>query len=109
MRQVAPPMKWANFVLGSLGIETDLANEIMSAMKEEEATGRPKLGTWDGIHSLKVCRHHPSLLILGSTLMFVVINGIPSPSNGTMVIVGNSQVGTQPPKLPVFSHLPPNI
>jgi hypothetical protein len=37
---------------------------------------------------------NPNLLTPGPALMFVVVNGVPS--NGTMVIVGNGQVGTQP-------------
>jgi len=72
---------WANFVLGSLGIETDLTSEIMSVMKVEEETGRPKLGSYVIIYSLSV-----SALTLTSSL---------SERN--------------PPKLPVFSHLPPSI
>jgi FlaG/FlaF family flagellin (archaellin) len=37
---------------------------------------------------------NPNLFTPGPALLFVVIDGIPS--NGTMVIVGNGQVGTQP-------------
>jgi hypothetical protein len=37
---------------------------------------------------------NPNIFTPGPALMFVVINGIPS--NGTMVIVGNGQVGPQP-------------
>jgi len=37
---------------------------------------------------------NPNLLTPGPVLMFVVVNGIPS--NATMAIVGNGQVGTQP-------------
>lgn len=49
---------------------------------------------------------NPNILTPGPALMFVVIDGIPS--NGTMVIVGNGQVGTQPTQavadLPVSSQ-----
>ncbi|KAH7890328.1 hypothetical protein F5I97DRAFT_1946086 [Phlebopus sp. FC_14] len=37
---------------------------------------------------------NPNILTPGPCLLFVVVNGIPS--NGSMVIVGNGQVGTQP-------------
>ncbi|KZP18544.1 copper radical oxidase [Athelia psychrophila] len=37
---------------------------------------------------------NPALLTPGPCLLFVVVNGIPS--NGTMVQVGNGQIGTQP-------------
>ncbi|KZP11662.1 copper radical oxidase [Athelia psychrophila] len=37
---------------------------------------------------------NPALLTPGPCLLFVVVNGIPS--NGTMVSVGNGQIGTQP-------------
>jgi hypothetical protein len=37
---------------------------------------------------------NPNLLQPGPALLFVVVNGVPS--NGTMVIVGNGAVGTQP-------------
>jgi FlaG/FlaF family flagellin (archaellin) len=49
----------------------------------------------DGSITLYVSQVPPNsnLLTPGPALMFVVINGVPS--NGTMVIVGNGQVGTQ--------------
>ncbi|KAF9233280.1 hypothetical protein BU15DRAFT_54095, partial [Melanogaster broomeanus] len=37
---------------------------------------------------------NPNILMPGPTLVFVVVNGIPS--NGTMAIIGSGQVGTQP-------------
>ncbi|KAI9567949.1 putative copper radical oxidase [Boletus coccyginus] len=50
----------------------------------------------DGSYDLHVAQvpPNPNLLTPGPCLVFVVINGIPS--NGTMVIVGNGQIGTQP-------------
>ncbi|KAF8121523.1 putative copper radical oxidase [Boletus edulis] len=48
---------------------------------------------------------NPNLLTPGPCLMFVVINGIPS--NGTLVIVGNGQIGTQPTS--TVSDLPASV
>jgi len=50
----------------------------------------------DGSYILHVSQVPPNanLLTPGPALLFVVVNGIPS--NGTMVIVGTGQVGTQP-------------
>ncbi|KAH7908701.1 putative copper radical oxidase [Hygrophoropsis aurantiaca] len=58
----------------------------------------------DGSYVLHVSQAppNPNILTPGPALMFVVINGIPS--NGTMVIVGNGQVGTQP--ISAASELP---
>lgn len=61
----------------------------------------------DGSYVLHVAQVPPNanLLTPGPCLMFIVINGIPS--NGTMVTVGNGQVGTQP--VNAVSDLPPSI
>ncbi|KAH0826387.1 putative copper radical oxidase [Lanmaoa asiatica] len=61
----------------------------------------------DGSYVLHVAQVPPNanLLTPGPCLMFVVINGIPS--NGTMVTVGNGQIGTQP--VSAVSDLPPSI
>ena len=61
----------------------------------------------DGSYVLHVAQVPPNanLLTPGPCLMFVVINGIPS--NGTMVLVGNGQFGTQPTN-PV-SDLPASV
>ena len=61
----------------------------------------------DGSYLLHVAQVPPNanLLTPGPCLMFVVINGIPS--NGTMVIVGNGQIGTQPTT--AVSVLPPSV
>ncbi|KZP09145.1 copper radical oxidase, partial [Athelia psychrophila] len=48
---------------------------------------------------------NPALLTPGPCLLFVVVNGIPS--NGTMVSVGNGQIGTQPTS--GASVLPANV
>jgi hypothetical protein len=48
---------------------------------------------------------NPSLLTPGPALFFVVVNGIPS--NGTMVQVGNGQIGQQPTS--TASVLPANV
>ena len=48
---------------------------------------------------------NPSLLTPGPALFWVVINGIPS--NGTMVIVGNGQIGNQ--STSAVSDLPPAV
>ncbi|KAG2123080.1 copper radical oxidase [Suillus clintonianus] len=48
---------------------------------------------------------NPNIFTPGPALMFVVMNGIPS--NGTMVIVGNGKVGTQPTQ--AASVLPASI
>ncbi|KAH7907167.1 putative copper radical oxidase [Hygrophoropsis aurantiaca] len=50
----------------------------------------------DGSFVLHVSQAPPNANVLspGPALLFVVVNGIPS--NGTMVIVGSGQVGTQP-------------
>jgi len=48
---------------------------------------------------------NPSLLKPGPALFFVVVNGIPS--NGTMVQVGNGQIGQQPTS--TASVLPANV
>jgi len=50
----------------------------------------------DGSITLHVAQvpPNPSILTPGPALLFVVINGIPS--NGTIVIVGNGQIGKQP-------------
>jgi hypothetical protein len=48
---------------------------------------------------------NPNLLQPGPALLFVTINGIPS--NGTMVIVGNGQIGLQPTSPP--SSLPSSV
>jgi hypothetical protein len=47
----------------------------------------------------------PNLLQPGPALLFVTINGIPS--NGTMLIVGNGQIGQQP--VSAASTLPPSV
>lgn len=61
----------------------------------------------DGSITLHVAQvpPNPSLLTPGPALLFVVINGIPS--NGTMVQVGNGQIGQQPTAS--ASVLPPNV
>ncbi|KAF8837565.1 glyoxal oxidase [Paxillus ammoniavirescens] len=61
----------------------------------------------DGSYVLHVAQVPPNanLLTPGPALMFVVVNGIPS--NGTMVIVGTGQVGTQPTS--PASELPPVV
>lgn len=61
----------------------------------------------DGSYVLHIAQVPPSpnLLTPGPCLMFVVVNGIPS--NGTMVIVGNGQIGTQPTS--AVSDLPSSI
>ena len=50
----------------------------------------------DGSYTLHVSQMppNPNLFQPGPALVFVVVNGIPS--NGTYVIVGNGQIGTQP-------------
>ena len=48
---------------------------------------------------------NPNYFQPGPAFLFVTINGIPS--NGTYVIVGNGQVGTQPTS--AASELPPNV
>ncbi|KAH7923300.1 DUF1929-domain-containing protein [Leucogyrophana mollusca] len=48
---------------------------------------------------------NPNILTPGPALLFVVVAGVPS--NGTMVIVGNGQVGTQP--ISVAATLPENV
>jgi Domain of unknown function (DUF1929) len=48
---------------------------------------------------------NPNILQPGPALLFVTINGIPS--NGTMVIVGNGQIGQQPTA--AASTLPPSV
>jgi len=61
----------------------------------------------DGSITLHVAQvpPNPSLLTPGPALFFVVINGIPS--NGTMVQVGNGQIGQQPTS--TASALPANV
>jgi hypothetical protein len=61
----------------------------------------------DGTIILHCAQAHPSpnLLQPGPALLFVTMNGIPS--NGTMVIVGNGQIGQQPTSAP--STLPPSV
>jgi hypothetical protein len=61
----------------------------------------------DGTIILHCAQAHPNpnLLQPGPALLFVTINGIPS--NGTMVIVGNGQIGQQPTLPP--STLPPSV
>ena len=61
----------------------------------------------DGSITLHVAQvpPNPNIFQPGPALMFVVINGIPS--NGTMVIVGSGQVGTQPTQ--AASVLPPSV
>jgi hypothetical protein len=61
----------------------------------------------DGSYVLHVAQAPPNanLLTPGPCLMFVVINGIPS--NGTLVIVGNGQIGTQP--ITAVSDLPSSV
>ncbi|KII85463.1 hypothetical protein PLICRDRAFT_178532 [Plicaturopsis crispa FD-325 SS-3] len=61
----------------------------------------------DGSITLHVSQLPPNANIFtpGPALLFVVMNGIPS--NGTMVIVGNGQVGTQP--VSAASTLPANV
>ena len=60
----------------------------------------------DGSYILHVAQVPPNsnLLTPGPCLMFVVVDGIPS--NGTMMIVGNGQIGTQPTS--AASQLPPS-
>jgi Domain of unknown function (DUF1929) len=61
----------------------------------------------DGTITLHCAQAHPdpNLLQPGPALFFVTVNGIPS--NGTMVIVGNGQIGQQPTSPP--STLPPSV
>ncbi|KAF9481734.1 copper radical oxidase [Pholiota conissans] len=61
----------------------------------------------DGAVTLHVAQLPPNanLFTPGPAFMFVTINGIPS--NGTYVIVGNGQIGTQP--VSAASVLPPNV
>jgi hypothetical protein len=61
----------------------------------------------DGSYTLHVSQAppNPNLFQPGPALLFVVVNGIPS--NGTYVIVGNGQVGTQPTSAAV--ELPPSV
>jgi hypothetical protein len=61
----------------------------------------------DGSIILHCAQAHPNpnLLQPGPALLFVTINGIPS--NGTMVIVGNGQIGQQPTAPP--STLPASV
>lgn len=61
----------------------------------------------DGSYVLHVAQvpPNPNILTPGPCLMFVVVNGIPS--NGTMLIVGNGQIGTQPTT--AVSDLPQSI
>ena len=61
----------------------------------------------DGSYVLHVAQVPPNanLLTPGPCLMFVVVDGIPS--NGTMVIVGNGQIGTQP--ITTVSDLPSSV
>lgn len=61
----------------------------------------------DGSITLHVAQAppNPALLTPGPALLFVVVDGIPS--NGTMVIVGSGQIGTQPTS--ATSVLPSNV
>jgi hypothetical protein len=61
----------------------------------------------DGSITLHVAQAppNPAILTPGPALFFVVINGIPS--NGTMVIIGSGQIGTQPTS--TASLLPANV
>lgn len=61
----------------------------------------------DGSITLHCAQAHPNpnLLQPGPALLFVTIHGIPS--NGTMVIVGNGQIGPQTTSPP--STLPPSV
>lgn len=61
----------------------------------------------DGSYVLHVAQAppNPNLLQPGPALLFVTVHGIPS--NGTMVIVGNGQVGKQP--LQAASDLPQSV
>jgi len=61
----------------------------------------------DGSITLHVAQlpPNPNLVQPGPALLFVVIDGIPS--NGTMLIVGNGQIGTQPTS--AASTLPPSV
>ena len=61
----------------------------------------------DGSITIHCAQAHPNpnLLQPGPALLFVNIHGIPS--NGTMVIVGNGQIGSQPTSPP--STLPPSV
>lgn len=61
----------------------------------------------DGSITLHVAQAppNPAILTPGPCLLFVVVNGIPS--NGTMVQVGNGQIGTQPTS--TASVLPANV
>jgi hypothetical protein len=61
----------------------------------------------DGSITLHVAQAppNPALFTPGPALFFVVVNGIPS--NGTMLIVGSGQIGTQPTS--TASVLPANV
>jgi hypothetical protein len=61
----------------------------------------------DGTIVLHTSQHPPNanLLTPGPALLFVVVNGIPS--NGTMITVGNGQMGQQP--VAAVADLPPNV
>lgn len=60
----------------------------------------------DGSITLHVAQAppNPNLLQPGPAFLFVTVHGIPS--NGTLVIVGNGQIGTQP--ISAVGELPPN-
>ena len=61
----------------------------------------------DGSLTLHVAQAPPNANLFqpGPALLFVVVNGIPS--NGTMVIVGNGEIGTQPTS--PAAQLPANV
>lgn len=61
----------------------------------------------DGTITLHVAQAppNPNLFQPGPAFLFVTVHGIPS--NGTMVIIGNGQIGTQPTS--AVSVLPPNV